>query len=356
MVDGKVVICPTFDAFYYSFYIQGLLKIFGNSRIQFSYRAFPSFQSNILAFTVRGKSDLRIIIDAYDGAAINGSVSDAAEWCDVYGKVNLVYSELPKRMSHKFVAIGPSFPVRVWSRRESWRLALSNYRPTAGEYSGTRDHFANYRRQYKYRLPLKAFVPGKVRHGYIFFASSLWNEDEAPDTNEYRVRFIESCRSYEDVVFEGGFCPPRSPIHAEKYKNYIAPKWFPLAEWLQKIQLSTVAFYTPGVWLSHTFKLPEFLALGKAIISTPISRELPSPLIHGRHVHYVDGSTDSIRDALSSIVTDHVYRRHLEQNALSYYSDFLAPEQVIQKLLIYGERDLMRSKKPVDKDPSPDYL
>ena len=345
MADEKVVICPTFDAFYYSYYIEGLLKIFGRSRVQFSHRELPSFESNILAFVVRGKYDLRVVVDAYDGAAINSSLSDAAEWCDVYGKVNLVSAELPKRIAHKFVAIGPSFPVRVWTCGKSWRLALRNYRPAVGEYSRTCDHFANYRRQYKYRLPLKAFVPGNVRPGYIFFASSVWKEDEAPDTNEYRARFIESCKSCKGVVFEGGFCPPLSPIYAERYKNYIAPKWFPLEEWLRKIQFSTVAFYTPGVWLSHTFKLPEFLALGKAIISTPISRELPAPLIHGRHVHYVDGSTNSIRDALSSIVTDHVYRKHLEQNALSYYSDFLAPDQVIQRLLIYGKKESDAIKK-----------
>jgi len=352
MVKHKVIIYPTFDAFYYSFYIQGLFEVFGKSEIEFSSREFPPFHSNVLAFIVKGSSDLRIVIDAYDGAAINSSVRTAAEWCDIYGKVNLVPTELPKAITYKFVPIGPSFPIRVWTFAKSWQLAVRNYRPAAGEYSSTCEHFANYRRQYKYRLPLTSFVPGTAREGYIFYASSIWDEEAAPNTNQYRARFIDSCRSSDGVVFEGGFCPPGSSIYADRYKNYIAAKWFPLTEWLQKIQLSTVAFYTPGVWLSHTFKLAEFLALGKAIIATPVSRALPAPLVHGRHVHYVDGSSESIKNALQRILRDRAYRKHLEQNASTYFRTFLTPTLVIQRLLSCGQQGklLLGSTDDVIKD------
>jgi glycosyltransferase involved in cell wall biosynthesis len=85
--------------------------------------------------------------------------------------------------------------------------------------------------------------------------------------------------------------------------------------------------------LSHTFKLAEFLALGKAIISTPISRELPEPLCHGEHVHYVDGSVDALREAITKIAGDREYRTHLEQNAHDYYIRHLRPKIVVERLL-----------------------
>jgi glycosyltransferase involved in cell wall biosynthesis len=102
---------------------------------------------------------------------------------------------------------------------------------------------------------------------------------------------------------------------------------------LEKTKSSALVFFTPAVWHSHTFKLAEYLALGKAIISTPIVRELPAPLVHGCHIHYVDGSLDSMRAAIQLLLDDHDYRKHLERNAYDYYSSFLSPKRVIERLL-----------------------
>ncbi len=66
----------------------------------------------------------------------------------------------------------------------------------------------------------------------------------------------------------------------------------PFTEYMTKLKSSLVIFNTPAVFGCHGWKLAEFRALGKAIISTPLTRELPSPLEHGTHVHFVDGSID----------------------------------------------------------------
>ena len=62
-----IVIYPGFDAFYYSFYIQGLIDIFGESNIRFSSRGFPKMPAEYLSFVTKGDRELRLIIDAYDG-------------------------------------------------------------------------------------------------------------------------------------------------------------------------------------------------------------------------------------------------------------------------------------------------
>src|SRR5262249_47673698 len=104
-------------------------------------------------------------------------------------------------------------------------------------------------------------------------------------------------------------------------------------EYLAKTRSSALVFNTPAVWSCHGWKLGEFLALGKAIISTPLVRELPAPLVHGCHIHYVDGSLDSIRAAIQLLLNDHDYRKHLERNAYDYYSSFLSPKRVVERLL-----------------------
>ena len=144
---------------------------------------------------------------------------------------------------------------------------------------------------------------------------------------------METCKSLNGVTFEGGFSPPQSQEYAERYKAHIVARRYPFPEWLRKIKATAVAFYAPAVWLSHTFKLAEFLVLGKAIISTPISRDLPAPLVHGEHVHYVDGSAGEIRHAVNLILNEREYRQHLEQNAYKYYLNHLTPKRVIERLL-----------------------
>jgi hypothetical protein len=336
---SAIVIYPVFDAFYYSFYIQGIIEVFGQSNIHFSSRPFPHLSSGCLAFIFRDQKELRVVVDAYDGAVITNYNSSGMEWCNVYGKVNLAQPLIPKEHAYKCLPIGPSFPVQLWGLIESCRLALRNYCVSV-DYNfkqrginSSREHFANYIRQYKYRLPVRSFVPGLPSDNYIFFSSTIWHEDEAPRTNEYRASFMTCCKSLKSVTFEGGFSPPPSSRQAARYKEHLAPKRYPFPEWLEKTKTSALVFNTPAVWQSHTFKLAEYLALGKAIISTPISRELPAPLVHGRHIHSVDGSLDSIRAAVHLLLNDRDYRIHLEKNAYDYYSSFLSPRRVIERLL-----------------------
>lgn len=326
---NSVQVYPPFDALYYSFYIKAVQEYFGESNVRFSYKNFPPLSSNYLGFIIEGKEAFRVVIDAYDGSKINDG--GALEWCDVFGKINLLFSSVPDDSRHKCVAIGPSFPIQLWPLFKSLRNSLKHYRPHARTRSA-REHFANYVRQYRDRLPLSHFVPGPVKDNHIFFSSSIWTEEEAPGTNQVRASFMDICKSIEGVTFEGGFSP-RSDEFAQRYRTNFAEKRYPFPEWLEKIKASVVVFNTPAVWRSHTFKLAEFLALGKAIISAPILRELPAPLVHGQHVHYVDGSVEDIRDAVVLVVKDRNYRMHLEQNAYQYYLSHLQPTKVIERLL-----------------------
>jgi len=327
----KVRIYPAFDALYYSFYIQGVFDSFGRSNVEFSYDGFPRLPLACLAFIVEGDPETKVVIDAYDGVKLTDYAG--LEWCDVYGKVNLVSSLIPEDCLYKCLPIGPSFPIRIWPWRKAIWLALKHYRPAVQGFKAAREHVANYVRQCRDRLPLTHFVPGRARENYIFFSSTIWTEGEAPGTNQYRALFMETCKSFTGVNFEGGFSPPQSPDRSANYSEHIAPKRFPFSEWLQKTKASAVVFQTPAVWLSHTWKLAEFLALGKAIISTGTDRELPAPLVHGEHIHYVDGSRESFREALQSILTNRDYRMYLERNAYSYYVEYLAPCRVIQRVL-----------------------
>lgn len=102
-------------------------------------------------------------------------------------------------------------------------------------------------------------------------------------------------------------------------------------DYIKKTLESVVVFNTPSVCSCHGWKLGEYLCMGKAIISTPLTRELPFPLEHGENIHFVS-STEELYDAIVKINTDEAYRNKLEKGAKHYYMQWLAPEKVIERL------------------------
>ena len=103
-------------------------------------------------------------------------------------------------------------------------------------------------------------------------------------------------------------------------------------EYVERTRRSALVFNTPAVHECLGWKLGEFLALGKAIVSLPLTRALPAPLEHGTHLHLVDGSPESITDAIERITGDDGYRRRLEEHARAWYDEWLDPTRLVQRL------------------------
>jgi glycosyltransferase involved in cell wall biosynthesis len=329
MAVDAVVVYPGFNAYYYSFYLEGILEAFAG-RVRFSAKGFPAFASNKLAFrVVRAGTEARVLVDATDRSRLD---SEALAWSDIYGKVNRRSADVPSEAASKVLAIGPSFPFRVWSPARSWQFAFRSYLQARRGLESVREHFANWRRQYRYALPPSEFRPAPSADRFVFSSNSLWKDDM--ETNHQRAAFFEACRSIEGLEFEGGF-NPRSRGEVPGFEKYSTSRRYPISEYIQKTRRSAVVFNTPAVFECHGFKLGEYLALGKAIISTPLKRELPAPLVHGEHVHFVD-SPDAMPAAIRRILDDRRYRGALESGARAYFDQYLRPRPVIERLVATG--------------------
>ena len=86
------------------------------------------------------------------------------------------------------------------------------------------------------------------------------------------------------------------------FDEFIINSRVSLREYIKKIKDSLVVFNTPAVLHCHGWKLAEYLALGKVIISTPISRELPEVLIDRRHLLITDGTQNDIEQKINEII------------------------------------------------------
>jgi hypothetical protein len=323
----KVKIYSLVDVFYYSFYIEGLTKIYGKGNVCFSKKDFPSFAERSFAAIIESDNkQVKIAIDAFDTQRIS---LDLLDWCDVYAKVNFNSNYLPNLQNEKVIPIGPSFGVRIWNLPETVWFALSNYIKSKESIHFKKNFIANYWRQFK-RLPLKKYNnESKSSDNYIYFISSLWAKE--PITNANRSIFISLCKKSKEIEFEGGFAP-RSDGKSFGY-SYLVTNRIALKEYLKNIKRSMIVFNTPAVDNCFGWKLGEFMALGKAIISTENENTLEHPFEHGKHIHFVANNEKEILAAIEKLRLQPKYRKSLEENSKKYFERNLLPEVVLKRII-----------------------
>ena len=342
----KIFIDPRTRVSYASYYIYGMENIFGKCNVKFSMKYFKDLpQKNGLddfdqyfAFVVTENANIckRVVIDYRDKNTLN---IKALNWSDVYGKVNLNlqtedYKYLPETSQKKIIAIGPNFAIKIWSNFDSYFKMIINYIKGLNRHPvNFRTFFAGYNWQIK-RMSYEQYRISTPEKNYIFFISTLYHHSDIfrSATNKFRAAFVRACKKSEIINFEGGLLARGNHLHKEEYSDVIVNDYVPTNLFLEKIRKSFVVFNTPAVWGCHGWKLGEFLAMGKAIISTPLLNEMPFQFEHGKQVHFVQTEED-IDNAVKMIMNDSLYAQKLEKGAKEYFDNYLAPEKVIENLI-----------------------
>lgn len=320
----KVYVYGLSNVFYDGYYIQGIKEVFKN--YEFNIDKFPAFENGVFAFIVENENiTKKIVVDSKDSNKID---SAAFDWCDVYGKVNYNKESLLSCNKEKIIPIGPSFGIKIWTLAQTFYCFTFNFIRFRNHILNKKEFAANYWRQYK-RLRLNAYCFTNSSVNKIFFLNSIWKRESATNTN--RALFIQNCKKNADVSFEGGFAA-RSNGDNLGFDDMIYSKKIPLKLYIQKIKKSALVFNTPAVLNCHGWKLGEFLALGKAIISTSHYNELPKELKHDKHLIYANNQQE-IEQAINRLIKDPKIKKRLEFQSRNYFNEFLAPVKVIQKLI-----------------------
>jgi hypothetical protein len=310
---------PVCSPRYYGYYLAGFQEIHG-ARLQFTTKGFPRLRDPKDGCALILPQGERVFISANDFAEVN---KEALEWADVVGQVNLdTDTELPS----KVLPIGPSFGI-PW--QSTLGLASSILR------AGVRSDplripamMRDYLPLQKTRSPLSDYVATPSSPSQVFLVANYWSQ--SPETNARRLRFLRAVRQADGIEFAGGFWSPL-PL-PEEYAEYHLSEPVGHAEYLRRTARSLAVFNTPAVHGCLGWKLGEYLALGKAIISTPLERRMPGEFRSGEQFHLVEDSEEAMLEALLRIAADEAYRRHLEAGARRYWEDHLSPIRVALRL------------------------
>jgi hypothetical protein len=327
--EELVRVDPRFAPEHAAYYLAGLTERYGPAEIPLSRTGFPAAYSDNkpLAFILRrGAAERNIYIAADDMPELDPA---ALAWADVYGKVNLDRGLVPAGHADTVVPIGPSHALRLWSLPRSAAMAWRTER-AGGRLGGRREHYRRFYLQASRRREHGAYEPGRSEDAFIFYNGWLWAKH--PEANAPRAEFMRACKDLApDVRFEGGFIPRRRD-DVPQFADVVADRRYTLDEYLERVKRSAVVFNNPAAHHCLGWKLAEFLRLGKAIVTLPLSRAMPAPVVHGEHVHIVDGSFETIQDAVRTITTDSAYRHHLEEGARTYFLEHLTPARVLDRL------------------------
>jgi|ERR1035437_2136828 glycosyltransferase involved in cell wall biosynthesis len=335
----NIYLDPRAKISYASFYIEGISQLFRDSSISFNIKYFndliqigdsEAFDHYFAFVIITLISKIKIVIDYRD----KDSFSEIAyKWCDIYAKVNYNSSKTGVAYQKKTIAIGPGFGIKIFDFPISYYHAFHNLINSLHNSRIVIKHFlAHYYRQ-KDRKKLNAYIKSESVNNYVFFVSTLWTHKNCVEsTNPLRASFIRTCKNNRLIDFEGGLVSNRANPEFNNYKDIILHKRINNKVYMQNIRRSAFVFNTPAVWNCHGWKLGEYFALGKAIISSPLSNDMPVPLIHGENIHFVENSYD-IQEAVEMIIENKEYRLKLEKGAFDYWQKFLSPKSVIQRIV-----------------------
>ena len=343
-----VVVDPRIRYNYLTYYLFGIRSLFPQAHIRYDIKPFRSLSCRTvdeysmgcpMIFCLEDMSR-KVFIDTDDRNVIR---EDCYAWADLYAKINVEKGDLERY--DKLFEIGPGFGIKELNVFGILHLFFMNLIRSRGK---TSVPIMTYLRDYLYpifRREIYSLYESEeiTNENYVFHASTLWYDPRTDSTtNKYRGDFLLCCKNL-GIKIDGGLFYVDTPIvlkaypeyvkYLQLYKDFLITRRISMKEYIIKTKRSFVVFNTPSVGGCHGWKLAEYLCMGKAIISTPLIREMPGKgLVHGDNIHFVN-TTKELYDAVELIRDNPDYRKKLEKGARSYFDEYLSPTSVIQRII-----------------------
>lgn len=160
---------------------------------------------------------------------------------------------------------------------------------------------------------------------------TFWeDENSLAFTNLNRKKFIEVCEK-NNCDFEGGFFSRNKTI--KNLEKYIFEKPYSCKDYISKTKKSLFVYNTPAVHNCHGWKLGEFIAMNKPIISTHLINEIPIGLEHEKNIHFV-GNEIELDHAVKLLINNENYCIKLSHNLKEYYLKNMSPKAVIKNIIL----------------------
>lgn len=176
----------------------------------------------------------------------------------------------------------------------------------------------------------------------VLFLARAWDPD-APEIadqpaqreerhviNERRAACIRVLRKEVGPAFTGGLSPDH--FSSTRYPDVVLAndRTTRRNHYLQSVSAHGVCVATKGLHQSNGWKLAEYVAFQRAIVSEALAFAVPHGFAEGTH-YLAFSSVDTCVEQVLSLRTNHTRRAHMMQANAAYYRDFLHPAMAVAR-------------------------
>jgi hypothetical protein len=354
----RVVVYPQKRTDYMSGLYAGLfeLRAAGDAKLTFSSRpgsgVYDSNPSNLCADVDAGRGrGLRVCFDTADWCTI-ASFDDLRD-ADVYFKRSYhapYLDELEIALRRKVLPLGLLYGCssRHESISESVRDALAYQRALRTNPLKALKHIAANpikravdlsRRTTTPQLPLYIdefeVSPDRPAELKIFYRTRVYGPSDAPDSfragrmnevNEIRVGTIRSLKAHFGERFSGGL---RFSAYAQAtYPDCLDPSDRGLRGHVAEANTCLINVNTAGLHDSTSWKIPEYMAGSRCIVSEPMLYRTPVSLVEGTH-YLPFSSADECIAACDRLLSNPELARAMRAANFAYYRAYVRPDRLI---------------------------
>ena len=338
----EIIIDPRFSYYYASFYLYGLHQYYEGYKFtnkcfaQLPFSRLNHSNARLLCYIVKNDAgERKVVIDFIDDTYV---IDIFYDWADIYAKINVNKIETKVPDSSKLKLITPGFGIRYYNFAQTlWHSVRNLYLTKTGGHNdinvSAKEFIKDYILTWYRRRPYQEYHLNTIeeRDNYVFFVSTLWRHANCVEiTNPLRALFMRTCKKL-GINFDGGFYISHSGNSADVkgYEDLLLTQRVDLKDYIVKTRQSLFVYNVPSCLNCHGWKLGEFLAMGKAIISAPLYNDLPND---GSQIMLNVNSKEELEKAIVMLAKDEKFRKNLELNAFAYYNKFASPEAVIAYL------------------------
>ena len=180
-------------------------------------------------------------------------------------------------------------------------------------------------------VPAEKFILFQTR----VYDPKKWNDEaikylNIKELNLMRVEIIRALKDKFGSKFIGGL--QKTDFSENKYPDCITPFKTGKSEYLKLIKKCLITITNSGLVQSNGFKLPEYIAASRCIITEPLKYELPTPLKEQVNIITFNNPEECIK-ACENILQDPNLAKTMRKNNENYYNNELKPSILISKCL-----------------------
>jgi hypothetical protein len=184
-------------------------------------------------------------------------------------------------------------------------------------------------------------TPRPVEDPRIIFYARLWNPDSAKQEwkreerikmNQMRVDLVLRLRKEFGDRFIGGI--QRDSLSTQLAADALVKNDDEVfkGNYLKKLRRASIGIATPGLEGSVGFKLAEYVAMSKAVVTTPVNCIVPGNFAVNQH-YLTYAKAEQCVEQCVKLVSDRELREKLMVNNNIYYTSHLRPDLLLLKCL-----------------------